>query len=83
MAHTRAAGSGSRGDASARAGSPGFRAVPGRLRPGITTGTQAAVNTELALGPSREDAEDRLFADLEPNLRAWVLERYTLHPFNI
>jgi len=40
----------------------------------------AAVNTELALGPSREDAEGRLFADLEPEQRAWVLERYTLHP---
>lgn len=40
----------------------------------------AAVNTELALGPSRADAEGRLFAELEPGLRAWVLERYTLHP---
>ncbi len=43
----------------------------------------AAVNTELALGPSREDAENRLFVDLEPEQRAWALERYTLHPVAI
>ena len=57
------------------------------LRPGETirdiVKRPAAVNTELALGPSREDAEGRLFADLEPELRAWLLERYTLHPVGI
>ena len=36
--------------------------------------------TEFASGPSREDAEARLFADLPPDLRAWAVERYTLHP---
>ncbi|MCB1740061.1 MAG: alpha/beta hydrolase [Gammaproteobacteria bacterium] len=40
----------------------------------------AAVNTELALGPSREDAEGRLFADLDPETRRWAAERMTLHP---
>ena len=40
----------------------------------------AAVNTELALGPSREDAEDRLLADLSPDMRRWAAERFTLHP---
>ncbi|MBT3536249.1 MAG: alpha/beta hydrolase [Rhodospirillaceae bacterium] len=43
----------------------------------------SAVNTELSLGPSREDAEGRLFADLDPELRAWAVERYTLHPIAI
>jgi pimeloyl-ACP methyl ester carboxylesterase len=36
--------------------------------------------TELATGPTREDAEGRMFADLEPGLRAWALARYTPHP---
>lgn len=40
----------------------------------------AAVNTDLALGPSKEDAETRLLADLEPDLRKWAAERFTLHP---
>jgi pimeloyl-ACP methyl ester carboxylesterase len=34
----------------------------------------------LASGPSREDAEKGLFADLDPATRAWVLDRYTPHP---
>jgi pimeloyl-ACP methyl ester carboxylesterase len=34
----------------------------------------------LAAGPSREDAERGLFADLEPAMRARVLDRYTPHP---
>lgn len=40
----------------------------------------AAVNTDLALGPSKEDAETRLLADLEPDLRRRTAERFTLHP---
>jgi len=40
----------------------------------------AAINTELALGPSQEDAETRLLKDLEPDLRRWTAERFTLHP---
>jgi pimeloyl-ACP methyl ester carboxylesterase len=38
------------------------------------------VTTALAAGPSREDAEGRMFADLAPALRAWALARYTPHP---
>jgi len=38
---------------------------------------------ELAVGPSREEAANRLFADLDPASRAWALERYTPHPIGI
>ena len=40
----------------------------------------AMVTTELTRGPSRDDAENRMFADLEPEIREWALERYTMHP---
>lgn len=40
----------------------------------------AAINTDLALGPSKEDAEGRLLKGLEPTLRSWAAERFTLHP---
>lgn len=40
----------------------------------------AAINTDLALGPSLEDAEGRLLAGLEPEIRRWAAERFTLHP---
>jgi pimeloyl-ACP methyl ester carboxylesterase len=40
----------------------------------------APMKTDLATGPTREDAEGRMFADLDPPLRAWALARYTLHP---
>lgn len=36
--------------------------------------------TAVTTGPSRIDAEKRLFADLDPATRAWALARYTLHP---
>jgi hypothetical protein len=32
------------------------------------------------VAPSREDAENRSFADLTPELRAFALARYTPHP---
>ena len=35
---------------------------------------------DMTTGPSREDAEGRMFKDLEPAVRAWALERYTMHP---
>jgi pimeloyl-ACP methyl ester carboxylesterase len=34
----------------------------------------------ITAGPSREDAANRLFADLDPAMREWALERYTQHP---
>jgi pimeloyl-ACP methyl ester carboxylesterase len=40
----------------------------------------APMKTELATGPTREDVEGRMFADLDPATRAWALARYTLHP---
>jgi pimeloyl-ACP methyl ester carboxylesterase len=40
----------------------------------------AAINTELALGPGKENAESRLLAGLEPHMRGWAAERFTLHP---
>jgi pimeloyl-ACP methyl ester carboxylesterase len=40
----------------------------------------AAINTNIGLGPSIEDAEGRLLVDLEPSLRRWTAERFTLHP---
>jgi pimeloyl-ACP methyl ester carboxylesterase len=40
----------------------------------------AVVNLPLAIGPSREDAVGRLFADLDPALREWAADRVTLHP---
>jgi pimeloyl-ACP methyl ester carboxylesterase len=36
--------------------------------------------TDLVTGPSRADAEQRMFADLDPSTRAWALARYTPHP---
>jgi pimeloyl-ACP methyl ester carboxylesterase len=36
--------------------------------------------TDLTTAPTRADAEGRMFADLEPTLRAWALARYTPHP---
>ncbi|MFT6582253.1 MAG: alpha/beta fold hydrolase [Alphaproteobacteria bacterium] len=35
---------------------------------------------ELTQGPTPRDMEHRLFVDLEPELRAWAVARYTLHP---
>ena len=45
----------------------------------IVTST-TAVADGVTLAPSRVDAESRLFADLDPEIRAWALERYTPHP---
>jgi pimeloyl-ACP methyl ester carboxylesterase len=36
--------------------------------------------TAVTIAPTRADAESRMFADLEPALRAWALARYTPHP---
>src|SRR5471032_1332300 len=39
-----------------------------------------AVTTDLTTGPSRQDFETRLFADLVPATRQWAIERCTPHP---
>ena len=36
--------------------------------------------TSITTGPAQADAEKRLFADLDPDTRAWALARYTPHP---
>ena len=43
----------------------------------------SSITTELSLGPSREDAEGRLFKDLDPDVRAWAVDRCTLHPIAV
>jgi pimeloyl-ACP methyl ester carboxylesterase len=40
----------------------------------------ARVTTDLASGPSREDAAGRMFASLSEPLKTWTLDRYTPHP---
>jgi pimeloyl-ACP methyl ester carboxylesterase len=52
-----------------------------KIRDIVTRST--AVPQGLVTGPSREDAETRLFADLDPQTRAWALERYTMNPIGI
>jgi len=46
----------------------------------IVSRPNANVVTEMTSAPTRADAEGRMFADLEPATRAWVLARYTPHP---
>jgi pimeloyl-ACP methyl ester carboxylesterase len=38
------------------------------------------VTSDLATGPSREDAAGRMFASLDDATKAWTLDRYTPHP---
>jgi pimeloyl-ACP methyl ester carboxylesterase len=38
------------------------------------------LTTELTRGPSQEELETRLFAGLDPKLKAWAIERCTMHP---
>lgn len=38
------------------------------------------ITTDLVTGPTPQDATTRLFADLEPGLRQWAVDRITLHP---
>jgi pimeloyl-ACP methyl ester carboxylesterase len=52
-----------------------------KIRDIVTRST--AVASGLSAGPSREDAATRLFADLDPETRAWALDRYTQHPIGI
>ncbi len=52
-----------------------------KIRDIVTRSTATA--SGLTAGPTREDAANRLFADLEPAARAHALERYTQHPIGI
>ena len=37
----------------------------------------------ITAGPTREDAANRLFADLDPAMKEYALERYTQHPIAV
>ena len=54
-----------------------------KIRDIVTRSTATPSGGGLTAGPSREDAANRLFADLDPKTRAWALERYTQHPIGI
>ena len=57
--------------------------LPGeKIRDIVTRSTRASA-AGLPPVPSREDAANRLFADLDPATREWALERYTQHPIGI
>ena len=45
-----------------------------------SAGTPPMPTTDLTRGPTREELENRLFADLAPELRAWAVDRCTPHP---
>jgi pimeloyl-ACP methyl ester carboxylesterase len=53
---------------------------PGEKVNDIVKGRGPRETTDVASGPTAADAQTRLFADLDPELRAWALARYTLHP---
>ena len=54
--------------------------LPGERVDEIVKRTAPNETTELTTGPTRADAESRLFRDLDPNMRAWALARITPHP---
>jgi len=54
--------------------------LPGEQVGSIVQRAAPRETTALATGPTKADAEQRLFADLPPALRTWALARYTLHP---
>ncbi|HXP03259.1 MAG TPA: alpha/beta hydrolase [Stellaceae bacterium] len=54
-----------------------------KIRDIVTRSTAQSGTGGLTAGPSREDAANRLFADLEPAAREHALERYTQHPIGI
>jgi pimeloyl-ACP methyl ester carboxylesterase len=54
--------------------------LPGERVDDIVVRRGPRETTAIATGPTRADAEERLFSDLDPQMRAWALARYTLHP---
>jgi pimeloyl-ACP methyl ester carboxylesterase len=54
--------------------------LPGEQVGNIVKRSAPYETTAITTGPSRADAEQRLFADLNPDLRTWALARYTPHP---
>lgn len=54
--------------------------MPGEQVAHIVNRSSPYETTEVTTGPTKADAEKRLFADLDPETRAWALVRYTPHP---
>jgi len=54
--------------------------MPGERVDAIVTRTTPNDVTALTTGPTKADAESRLFRDLDPALRTWALARITPHP---
>lgn len=54
--------------------------LPGEQVAHIVNRAAPYETTAITTGPSRADAQQRLFADLDPDTRAWALARYTPHP---
>jgi pimeloyl-ACP methyl ester carboxylesterase len=54
--------------------------LPGEKVDGIVKRPAPNRVGELTTGPSKEDAANRMFKDLDPVTKAWALERLTQHP---
>jgi pimeloyl-ACP methyl ester carboxylesterase len=54
-----------------------------KIRDIVVRTTAAPSSDGVTAGPTRQDAESRLFADLDPETRAWALARYTPHPVGV
>jgi pimeloyl-ACP methyl ester carboxylesterase len=54
--------------------------LPGERVDAITNRATPREVSDLTTGYSRADAENRMFKDLNPSMRAWALERITPHP---
>lgn len=54
--------------------------VPGERVDAIVKRPAPNRTGELTTGPTREDAENRMFKDFEPKMRAWIIDRVTPHP---
>ena len=52
----------------------------GESVPQIVNRSSPYETSDITTGPTKADAERRLFADLDPEARAWALARYTPHP---
>jgi pimeloyl-ACP methyl ester carboxylesterase len=54
--------------------------LPGERVDAIVKRAAANQTTDITTGPTRADAESRLFRDLDDSTRAWALARITPHP---
>jgi pimeloyl-ACP methyl ester carboxylesterase len=54
--------------------------MPGERVDDIVKRATPNETTDIATGPTRADAESRLFRDLDASTRAWALARITPHP---